>query len=86
MKLQSVERSLTLFHKKTEDLIVEYPIQLEVSVLKEIVKQRRNDNLLYCPYKLNKIQIDKLTKLLNIDLLVEMKTYGYYLECHGNYD
>jgi hypothetical protein len=39
MKLLSIERSVAIFDKKTEKLLKEYPVELELSILKEIVKQ-----------------------------------------------
>ncbi|MBD1395010.1 DUF7683 domain-containing protein [Mucilaginibacter glaciei] len=85
MKLLAVERTLTLFDRKNSDLVSEYPIKLEVTDLKEIVKQRKGDELLYLPYILNQSQAKSLIKRLGIELLVETKTYTYVLECNGIY-
>jgi hypothetical protein len=85
MKLLSVERSVAIFDKKTEKLLKEYPVELELSILKEIVKQGKNDELLYSPYKLNKHQVEKLFKKIGINMLIETKSYYYSLECYGNY-
>ena len=86
MKLLSVERHLEIFPRKGENLVAEIPITLDIEILKAIVKSRKNDNLLYMNYGLNKHQVSHLLNLANIDMIVEYKTYRYYLSCVGVYD
>ena len=86
MKLISVERSLQIFNKKNRELVAEYPVTLELDFLKQIVKGIKHDKLLYRPYSLNKSQATKLLTNLKLNMMIEMKTYLYVLDCSGNYD
>ena len=86
MKLLGVERSLTIYNRKNNELVVEYPIELELDMLKLIVKGIKHDELLYRTYRLNKSQVKKLLTNLNLDVMIEMKTYRYFLDCSGIYD
>lgn len=86
MKLINIERSLSIFEKKSDDLLIEFPVDLDINELKEIVHQKKHDDLLYLPYGLNKSQTNRLIKKMGINLIVELKTYIYILECHGIYD
>jgi hypothetical protein len=86
MKLISVERSLQIFNKKNRELVAEYPVTLELDFLKQIVKEIKHDKLLYRPYSLNKSQATKLLTNLKLNMMMEMKTYLYVLDCSSNYD
>jgi hypothetical protein len=86
MKLLKVERSLQIFDKKSEELIAEYPVNVELEPLRNIVKPIKNDDPLYRPYALSKVQVKKLLANMSLHLMIEMKTYHYFLDCSGIYD
>jgi len=86
VKLLSVDRSLEIFDKKSNELVAEYPIKLELEILSGIVKKIKNDELLYRQYNLSKRQTKILLTYLNLDLMIEMKSYRYFLACSGNYN
>jgi hypothetical protein len=86
MKLLSVERSIVVFHRKNENLVAEYPVNLDLNLIVQIVKPGKNDPLLYGVYRLSQLQTKKLLAQIGSDLIVEKKTYRYVLECTGIYD
>lgn len=86
MKLISVERSLQVFYRKNDELVIEYPVEMELDILKHVVKGMKNDEQLYRNYHLNKSQTIKILSKLNLCMKVEMKTYRYFLDCTGIYD
>ncbi|WP_426667005.1 DUF7683 domain-containing protein [Mucilaginibacter sp. McL0603] len=86
MKLISVERSLQVFDKKSEELVIEYAVTLDLDSIIKIVKPLKSDPKLYRPYALSQLQIKKLLAKINLDLIMEMKTYHYFLDCSGIYD
>lgn len=74
-----VERCIVFYDKKTNQFIGEIPIEIELEKLKKIFKPKKNDPLLYDPYKIEieqKIAIDKL-----ITIKFDLDVYSYFLEC-----
>lgn len=86
MKLISVERSIQVFYRKSDELVIEYPLQIELDILKQIIKGMKNDKQLYLSYHLSKSQTIKILSMINLDVKVEMKTYRYFLDCTGIYE
>jgi len=86
MKLLSVERWLQIFDKKSHELMAEHPVNVETERLRQIVKPMKGDELLYRPYALSKLQIKRLLANMDLHLLIELKSYHYFLDCTGIYD
>jgi hypothetical protein len=74
-----VERSVVYYDKKTDHYLGEIPIGIEIQKLKQIFKPKKNDPLLYDPYKIGQKQKIALNKLITIDL--DLDAYDYFLEC-----
>ncbi|HWD89618.1 MAG TPA: hypothetical protein VG367_15910 [Mucilaginibacter sp.] len=79
MESPKVERSLQIFDRKSEKLLAEYPVALELDTLIKIIKPMMGDPLLYRPYPLSQRETEKLLTQMNIDLMVETKSYHYFL-------
>jgi hypothetical protein len=78
--LMKIERIISYFDKKTEKLIGEYNVDhISLEVLKEIIKNRKNDPLMYEAYGINKNQAQRLSQY--IDLKFDFNHYIYELDC-----
>lgn len=86
MKLLGVERILEVFEREGEALVAEYPVNLDIDILAKIVKPGIDDPLLYGHYPLGRFQTKKLLAEMNLYLMIETKTYRYFLSCFGIYD
>jgi hypothetical protein len=86
MELLGVERRLQIFYRKGNGLVAEYPVDLDVDILKQAIKAMKNDELLYRPYALSQSQTKRLLKNLGLDLKIERKYYRYFLDCTGIYN
>ncbi|WP_454800708.1 DUF7683 domain-containing protein [Mucilaginibacter phyllosphaerae] len=80
-----VERFLGIYNRKGDDLVTEISLNVDIEALRKFIKPFNGDELFYRPLQLNKIQTKQLLKLINVDVIIEMKSYCYVLECTGVY-
>jgi hypothetical protein len=75
-----IERLISCFDIKTEKLICEYSIDnVDFDILKKIIKPKKNDPLMYNPYRVKKNQINELEKFVNIKF--DLDNYIYQVDC-----
>jgi hypothetical protein len=86
MKLVGVERTLGIIRHDNFELDKEIILNLPLELLKDIVKPKNHDNYLYLPYKLNKNQLGRLLKHLDMEINADFDSFLYVLECNGKYE
>ena len=74
-----VDRSIVFYEKQGERLIGEIPIYIEIGELKNIFIAKKDDPLLYDPYKIGKKEKEALIKLISVN--IDLDSYDYFLEC-----
>lgn len=75
-----IERIISYFDKKIEELAGECNVDhIGLEILKGIMKNRKNDPLMYEVYRINKNQARKLSPY--IDLEFDFRHYTYELGC-----
>ncbi len=85
-KLQGVERSLDIYRNSDEHLVKKFDIEIPIEILREIINPKQGDFMLYLDYILDKLQLEKLSKALVINIQPDFDLYYYVLNCTGLYD
>jgi hypothetical protein len=85
-KLEKVERTISIFKRKHEELVEEITIDLPVEELRNIITPKEGDTMLYLPYVLDSEQLKSINNLLGGKINIDLEVYYYVLECNGIYN
>jgi hypothetical protein len=85
-KLEKVERTISIFKRKHEELVEEITIDLPVEELRNIITPKEGDTMLYLPYVLDNEQLKSINNHLGGKINIDLEVYYYVLESNGIYN